>query len=314
MQPHEDEGKTSRGNPEGHDAPPSIKVDEQSSIPSSPGTATEISDDIHCDCGSTFTSDSIKTNHARHLCISKIQNRVAAYKCLEPNCDASFSRFENCRAHYRHAHQQSKDAKSWPSSLISEDSSEKREAFDPSAPQQGNGSDSHTSTQDNDHDSTREQSVLDCSKQQLISRLMDEICSSFYAKTSFHAHSPGQSPRNSSSPAHSQIVRTSTEQQQYASVRSQGKRPRETDGPSEEDGEGGRKRRPGNKPNPPCSDAGLPRHFACPFHKLDTIVYSNLNSNPRLALKYRSCGPPGWPTIGKMKYVLRFMGRILADT
>ena len=79
------------------------------------------------------------------------------------------------------------------------------------------------------------------------------------------------------------------------------KRTRNDDeGPDEEDD---RKRKRRRTPNS-ISDDSLStkmRCFACPFHKFDPLTYSNGNEDSRLALKYRSCGPPGWPTIGKMK-------------
>ena len=159
---------------------------------------------------------------------------------------------------------------------------------------------SSNSGSEDGYDDTSEASVLDCSQRALIARLMDEICSSFFYQIS---HRPrqhgqgGQGSRESSSSSTAQKVTTNSFIGE--SPGKQGKRShKEDEDPEDEDG--GKKKRSRNL-NSDDGHSARVRYFACPFHKFDASTYSSGNADPRVGLKYRSCGPPGWPNIGKLK-------------
>ena len=153
---------------------------------------------------------------------------------------------------------------------------------------------------ENEYDSTSEGSVLNCSQRALISRLMDEICSLFFFQVS---HRPrqrgqdGQGARGSSSDSTERTI-TSNHSNNQSSV-SRGKRIHKDDEAPEDEDNGEHKRR--RTQDFDDGHSTRVRYFACPFHKFDASTYGNGNEDPRLGLKYRSCGPPGWPTIGKVK-------------
>jgi hypothetical protein len=153
---------------------------------------------------------------------------------------------------------------------------------------------------DGGYESTTERSILSCSQKDLVSRLMDEICSSFFFQLS---RGPRQRGRNSGESFSSNDTQTSISTnnpcENGSSVR-RGKRARNDEDPGDERGHK-RKRQPSKESF--SSDLPLAeiRYFACPFHKFDMSTYSDRNGSPDLALKYRSCGPPGRPTIGRMK-------------
>jgi hypothetical protein len=151
------------------------------------------------------------------------------------------------------------------------------------------------------YESTSERSILTCSQKDLISRLMDEICSSFFFQVS---HGPRQRGRRSADSFPSDSTQTSISTNGFrdnGSSVSRGKRTRKDDeDPEDEDG-GKHKRRRSKESLSSDLPLAKVRYFACPFHKFDMSTYSDRNENPELALKYRSCGPPGRPTIGRLK-------------
>jgi hypothetical protein len=153
---------------------------------------------------------------------------------------------------------------------------------------------------DGGYESTTERSILSCSQKDLISRLMDEICSSFFFLLTHGPRQRGPKPGESFSSDGTQTsicTKTSYENGSYVS---RGKRARDDDEDPSDERRHKRKRRPSKESlsDPPLAEI---RYFACPFHKFDMSTYSDRNSSPDLALKYRSCGPPGRPTIGRMK-------------
>ena len=159
---------------------------------------------------------------------------------------------------------------------------------------------SSNSGSENGYDDTSEASVLDCSQRALIARLMDEICSSFFYQISHRARQRGQVGEDSqkfSSSSTDQL--TSTNSLIGESLGSRRKRSRKDD-EDPEDEDDGKNKRPRNQ-KPDDGHSTRVRYFACPFHKFDASTYSSGNADPRVGLKYRSCGPPGWPNIGKLK-------------
>ena len=152
------------------------------------------------------------------------------------------------------------------------------------------------------YDSTGERSVIDCSYKAFILRLMDEFCSSILFQVSCRSRrhgQHGQSPPDSSENTQTSVSATASNNNGPAVTRGKWARKNDEGPEDEDDGKPKRRRvRESASSNDPFARV---RYFACPFHKLDKSIYSNCNDNPRLALKYRSCGPPGWPTIGKMK-------------
>ena len=156
------------------------------------------------------------------------------------------------------------------------------------------------SSSENEYDSASEGSVLSCSQREMISRLMDEICSSFFFQISHRPRQRGQAVQGAQNPSSDSTERTfpihhSNEQ---SSV-SRRKRIHKDDEDPEDEDDGKHKRR--RIQDFDDGHSTRVRYFACPFHKFDASTYGNGNEDPRLSLKYRSCGPPGWPTIGKMK-------------
>ena len=158
---------------------------------------------------------------------------------------------------------------------------------------------SDSGTENGYHD-TSEGSILNRSQKALISRLMDEICSSFFYQVSCRPQQRGQGgqgSRESSSSSTEQTITTNRFIRESPGSRRK-RSHREDEDP--EDGDDGTHKRPRNQ----TSDDGHStrvRYFACPFHKFDASTYSSGNADPRVGLKYRSCGPPGWPNIGKLK-------------
>ena len=160
---------------------------------------------------------------------------------------------------------------------------------------------SPNSDSENGYESTSERSILNYSQKNLITRLMDEICSSFFFQT---CHRPRQHGRNAVDSFSSESTKSSITTIDFKtndSSASRGKRARRVDEDPEDEEDGQHKRRRSKESVSSGNPLAEVRYFACPFQKFDVSTYSNRNENPRLALKYRSCGPPGWPTIGKMK-------------
>jgi hypothetical protein len=160
---------------------------------------------------------------------------------------------------------------------------------------------SPNSGSENGYESTSERSILNYSQKALISRLMDEICSSFFFQACHRPRQHGRRAADSLSPDGTQTSINTIGFDNNDSSTSRGKRARKDDEDPEDEGDGKRKRRRSKESAFSDNPLAEVRYFACPFHKFDVSTYSNRNENPRLALKYRSCGPPGWPTIGKMK-------------
>ena len=153
---------------------------------------------------------------------------------------------------------------------------------------------------DGGYESTTERSILSCSQKDLISRLMDEICSSFFFQLTHGPHQRGPKSGESFSSDNTQTSISTKSSYENGSSVSRGKRARDDEDPSDE-----RQHKRKRRPSKGSFSSDLPlaeiRYFACPFHKFDMSTYSDRNSSPDLALKYRSCGPPGRPTIGRMK-------------
>ena len=159
---------------------------------------------------------------------------------------------------------------------------------------------SSNSGSESGYNDTSEGSILNYSQRALISRLMDEICSSFFYLVS---HRPqqrgqgGQGSRDSSSRSTEQTVTIST----FLSESHGSRRKRShKEGEDPEDEDDGKNKRPRNQ-NSDDGHSTRVCYFACPFHKFDASTYGSGNADPRVGLKYRSCGPPGWPNIGKLK-------------
>lgn len=153
---------------------------------------------------------------------------------------------------------------------------------------------------ENEYDSTSEGSVLNCSHRALILRLMDEICSSFYFQVNYRPRQRGQDGQGAQMSSSDSTERTNTTDH-FNGGSSVGRRKRiNKDDEDPEDKDDGKHKRLRTQD---FYDGLLTRvrYFACPFHKFDASTYGNGNEDPRLGLKYRSCGPPGWPTIGKLK-------------
>ena len=160
---------------------------------------------------------------------------------------------------------------------------------------------SPTSDSENGYESTSERSIMNYSQKALISRLMDEICSSFFFQVHHRHRQHGRRDADSFSSDSTQSSINTMGFNNNGSSANRGKRARKGDEDPEDEDDGKRKRRRSKESVSSDSPLAEVRYFACPFHKFDVSTYSNRNGNPRLALKYRSCGPPGWPTIGKMK-------------
>ena len=153
---------------------------------------------------------------------------------------------------------------------------------------------------DGGYERTTERSILSCSQKELISRLMDEVCSSFFFQLSRGPRQRGRKSGESPSSNDTQTsISTNNSCENGSSIRRR-KCAQNDEDPSDERGHK-RKRRPSKESF--SSDLPLAeiRYFACPFHKFDMSTYSDRNGSPDLALKYRSCGPPGRTTIGRMK-------------
>ena len=159
---------------------------------------------------------------------------------------------------------------------------------------------SSNSGSENENNDTSEASILDCSQRALIARLMDEICSSFFYQISHRPRQCGQGGQVSRESSSSSTEKTTTTKS--FTDESQGSRRKRTqkDDEDPEDEDDGKNKRPRNQ-NSGDGHSTRVRYFACPFHKFDASTYSSGNVDPRVGLKYRSCGPPGWPNIGKLK-------------
>ena len=143
-------------------------------------------------------------------------------------------------------------------------------------------------------------SILNCSQRALISRLMDEICSSFFYQISHRPQQRGQGGQGSRDSSSSSTEQTITTNSFIGRSPGSWRKRSHNEGEDPEDEDGGKHKRPRIQK----SDDGhstRARYFACPFHKFDASTYSSGNEDPRVGLKYRSCGPPGWPNIGKLK-------------
>ena len=162
-----------------------------------------------------------------------------------------------------------------------------------------NESSSNSGSEDGNNEIS-EGSILDGFQRALISRLMDEICSSFFYQVS---HRPrqrgqgGQSSRQSSSSSTDQTITTNGFIGELPGSRRKRSQKEDEDPDDEDDGKNKRSK----NQNSDDGHSTRVRYFACPFHKFDASTYSSGNADPRIGLKYRSCGPPGWPNIGKLK-------------
>jgi hypothetical protein len=160
---------------------------------------------------------------------------------------------------------------------------------------------SPNSDSESGYENTSERSILNYSQKDLISQLMDEICSSFFFQI---CHRPRQHGRRGADSFSSDSTQTSINTIDFNnndSSASRRKRARKDDEDPGDEDDGKRKRQRSKGSVSSDSPLAEVRYFACPFHKFNASIYSNRNENPRLGLKFRSCGPPGWPTIGKMK-------------
>ena len=148
-------------------------------------------------------------------------------------------------------------------------------------------SSSSSDQSDQGYKSASESSVVSSSRKTLISRLMDEICSSFFSQACYRPRQQAQGEANSyySDSMHGSFYPIISNDKD--SVTNQRKRARDDDEDPKENGK--RKLRRGKEPDITLADV---RYFACPFHKFSVSIYSSRNKDPRLALKFRSCGPP----------------------
>ena len=159
---------------------------------------------------------------------------------------------------------------------------------------------SSDSGSENGYNDTKEGSVLNCSQRALISRLMDEICSSFFYQVSHHPRERGQGGQGSRESSSSSTGQTTTTNSFIGEYRGTRRKRGHKEDEGAEDEDDGKHKRPRDQ-NCYESHSKRVRYFACPFHKFDASTYGSGNADPRVGLKYRSCGPPGWPNIGKLK-------------
>ena len=158
---------------------------------------------------------------------------------------------------------------------------------------------SSSSGSDNRYNDTSEGSVLNCFQKALISQLMDEICSSFFYQLSHRPRQRGQGGHGSQESSSCSTKQTITINNFIGeSHSSRRKRSQKEDGDHEDDDSKNKRSRTQNSDDDHSTTV---RYFACPFHKFDASTYGSGNADPRVGLKYRSCGPPGWPIIGKLK-------------
>ena len=150
---------------------------------------------------------------------------------------------------------------------------------------------------------SRETSVFSSSRKDLISRLMDEACTLFFSEASWspRRHADGAGSTMASSTGSLQASVGGSDRNDYVLSETPRKRMQNDDEDPDEEDHRKRKLRRTQNSIPDDNLSTKTPSFACPFHKFDQLTYSNDNEDSRLALKYRSCGPPGWPTIGKMK-------------
>ena len=158
-----------------------------------------------------------------------------------------------------------------------------------------------TSDSEDGHECAGERSNLSQTRKAMVSQLMDEFCSSFFSQVRHRPRQHGPGPADSGFSGVEHASSNTIESNKDRSRAARGKRVRDGDENPEDEDESKRKRR--RMKDSVLSDSPLAdmRCFACPFNKFEVSTYSNRNENPRLARKYRSCGPPGWRTIGKMK-------------
>ena len=159
---------------------------------------------------------------------------------------------------------------------------------------------SSNSSSENGYNDTSERSVLNCSQRALISRLMDEICSSFFYQVSHRPRQHGQGGQGSRETSSSSTEQTTTTNSSVGEFPGSWRKRRQREDEDPEDEDDGKRKRLRNQ-NSDDGHSTRVRYFACPFHKLDASTYGTGNADPRVGLKYRSCGPPGWPNIGKLK-------------
>lgn len=159
---------------------------------------------------------------------------------------------------------------------------------------------STNSGSENEYDDTSDASILDCSQRALIARLMDEICSSFFYQISHRPRQRGQEGQGSREASSSSTEQTITANSFIDELHGSRRKRSHKKDEDPEDEDNGEYKRPRNQ-NTDDDHSKKARHFACPFHKFDASTYSSGNADPRVGLKYRCCGPPGWPNIGKLK-------------
>ena len=150
------------------------------------------------------------------------------------------------------------------------------------------------------YNDTSEGSILSYSQRALISRLMDEICSSFFYQISHRPRQRGQGGQGSRESSSSSTEQTITTNRLIGEPPGTRRKRSDKEGEDPEDEDDGKYKRPRNQ-NSDDGHSTKERYFACPFHKFDASTYGSGNVDPRVGLKYRSCGPPGWPNIGKLK-------------
>ena len=159
---------------------------------------------------------------------------------------------------------------------------------------------SSNSSSENGYNDTNERSVLNCSQRALISRLMDEICPSFFYQVSRRPRQHGQGGQGSRESSSSSTEQTTTTNSSVGEFPGSWRKRRQKEDEDPEDEDDGKRKRLKNK-NSDEGHSTRVRYFACPFYKFDASTYGTANADPRVGLKYRSCGPPGWPNIGKLK-------------
>ena len=229
----------------------------------------------------------------------------------EPDCEG-FSRGIGLSDHQIDL-QRTSDPDGWSSCKVRHVSKETTFAQERGGEKDGNGrlsdnvegslspdESSSDSGPENGYNDTKEGSVLNCSQRALISRLMDEICSSFFYQVSHRPRQRGQGGQGSRESSSSSTGQTTTTNSFIGEDRGTRRKRGHKEDEDAEDEDDSKHKRPRDQN---CNDSHSTRvrYFACPFHKFDASTYGSGNADPRVGLKYRSCGPPGWPNIGKLK-------------
>lgn len=151
-----------------------------------------------------------------------------------------------------------------------------------------------------DEDIDSDVSIIGRTKRHVLENIMNEVQTVLFGNFSGTLRYQSEGSESTSS---SEVVKPSSSFEQTSKTRpstSAGKKRAQDHDPFSEDEDDSNQKR--HKKSIPASlMTARARLLACPFNKHNPKIYSPCNEGQDLALQFRTCGGPGWPTVHRLK-------------